>query len=463
MNVHDTIAAIASAPGPADRGIVRISGPNTVAILSSVFDASDGSDLQQLNRPSVLDGQIKVNETCVSGHLMVWPTTQSFTRQPTGEFHTIGSAPVLDMVLSAFCKDGARLANAGEFTLRAFLSGRIDLTQAEAVLAVIDSEGEEQLDVALQQLAGGLAGPLGNLRTELLSVLAELEAGLDFVEEDIEFISSAELESNLNRIGGHLKKVIEQIENRGLSDYVPKVVLVGRPNSGKSSLFNALSKSEQAIVTDVAGTTTDFISTRISAGGTTFELIDTAGAEEKVGQISLAAQEHRVHQSDMAQIRVLCIDGVKLALTSPSLDWEIEFINCSQPELIAITKCDLVDDFVPLKERIQSFGFGGPVVASSSLAKEGLSELWEELNKAITSVASAKQSVVNSTVLRASDSLKDANNALNRALKANQHQLGEELVAAEIRQALNELGAVVGTVYTDDILDLVFGRFCIGK
>ena len=260
LDVDDTIAAIASAPGSGLRGIVRVSGPQTVELVEALFESYDSHSFPNRLRPTSTRGQLAVDEGLkVDIDLYLWPTKRSYTRQPTAEFHLVGSRPVLEMVLNRLCGCGARLARPGEFTLRAFLSGRIDLTQAEAVLAVIDSSGEQQLDTALRQMAGGLAGPLGAIRDDLMGTLAELEAGLDFVEEDIEFITHSQLLEQLERAGQKLEKIQQQISLRDRGAEAPRVVLWGEPNSGKSSLFNALLGTQESIVTEVAGTTTDFL------------------------------------------------------------------------------------------------------------------------------------------------------------------------------------------------------------
>ena len=211
-STDDTICAIGTAAGGAARGMVRISGPEAIAIAGRVFRAEDDGPLEEIRIPTALTGQLRLNPTVTNGSaggplpysqfaseslvpcdLFLWPTRRSYTREPVAELHTLGSTPVLEAVLAAVCRHGARLAEPGEFTMRAFLAGRVDLTQAEAVLGVIDAGDADQLAAALTQLAGGLARPLQTLRENLLQLLAELEAGLDFVEDDIRFISQAEV------------------------------------------------------------------------------------------------------------------------------------------------------------------------------------------------------------------------------------------------------------------------------
>ena len=262
LTTDDTIAAIASPTGSGRRGIVRISGPEVAKIVAASFQFDDNGSPQNLTdikRAARLTGSIKLSHDLLPCTLLFWPDERSYTRQPSAEIHTFGSTPLLEMTLQRLCEHGARLAEPGEFTLRAFLSGRMDLTQAEAVLAVIDAESGKKLSIALDQLSGGLAGPLAETKLKLMNVLAELEAGLDFVEEDIEFIASDQIVAALSDGLKHLETIEQQISQRDDDDQSFKVAFFGLPNAGKSSLFNALIGSENAIVTDQAGTTTDFV------------------------------------------------------------------------------------------------------------------------------------------------------------------------------------------------------------
>ena len=486
FDTDDTIAAIASAPGASIRGIVRISGPGTLSCLCSVFSVNEGERsvealIADSPNPIHVSGSIELpieidagqpndhasaaSETSetVATDLLFWPTSKSYTRQPTAEFHLIGSTPILQMVLSAVCKSGARLARPGEFTMRAFLSGRIDLTQAEAVLAVIDSNGQEQLNTALAQLAGGLAGPLGEIRNQLMSVLAELEAGLDFVEEDIEFITEEDLTRDLSETKLDLERIKGQILERDLIGETVKVVLVGMPNSGKSSLFNELAGSNKAIVTQVEGTTTDFISMELEIESAQIELIDTAGFELTDDRIAQQAQSHREQQQQQAQVRLMCIDSSR-----PISSWESEQLELSRHDeasLVVLTKSDLVSEEAIGSRtlEIQSSGLKGHVISTSSLTKTGIQRLRRQISLSVLDANTSDATVVGTTVLRAAESLREACESVEHALQAVRDRIGEEVVAAEIRQALEGLGHVVGTIYTDDILDLVFGRFCIGK
>lgn len=464
LDVDDTIVAIASAPGPGLRGIVRVTGPKTLELVETLFENYDSPEFPNRSRPTLVQGQMAIDQGLKADiGLYLWPTERSYTRQPTAEFHLIGSRPVLEMVLNKICGYGARLARPGEFTLRAFLSGRIDLTQAEAVLAVIDSSGEQQLDTALRQMAGGLAGPLGSIRDDLMGTLAELEAGLDFVEEDIEFITRPQLLKQLEYTRKTLETIQEQISLRDRGTEASRVVLWGEPNSGKSSLFNTLLGTQQSIVTEVAGTTTDFLVGELILKSMKLDLVDTAGVEKRSEYVSSQAQQHRIEQQEQADACLFCIDSFRE--TTP---WEKEQLsNLTTSCVVVLTKLDLHSStskrLSNLSQEIRSLGFDGPIVSTSSESGVGLDSLAEEISLAVINSQSADQSIVGTTVLRASESLRDASAAVGHAKDAVIHRLGDELVASEIRRSLEALGQVVGAIYTDDILDLVFGRFCIGK
>lgn len=477
VDVEDTIVAVASPPGGARRGIIRISGNQTLKCLKQAFKFEATFKTEYLRQRCSLDCELRLNEQggSLPGKLLVWPDCRSYTRQPTAEFHTLGSPPLLQLATAAICRTGARLAEPGEFTLRAFLSGRIDLTQAEAVLAVIDSKNQSQLDSALRQLCGGLTGPFTEIRAALVTVLAELEAGLDFVEEDIEFISQADLEASLTSARNQLAAINQQIQRRNLNREALIIAIAGPPNAGKSSLFNALLGDERAIVTDTEGTTRDFVSATLHWDQLNLNLIDTAGIVERLFSPHTAAERHIDSQAqfqtrtvlDQADIVLLCLD---LNNFRPRFSSMVEALNRRDPESViaVLTKTDLepgkasgaIAELTGLRADI---GRPGPVIATSSHDLSGL----EQLRQVI--VANSRQcqqnggSFVAATATRAATSLESAEDSLVSALQAAREGLGLEIVASEIRQSLDELGSVVGTVYTDEILDQIFGRFCIGK
>jgi tRNA modification GTPase len=381
--------------------------------------------------------------------LCVWPDERAYTRQPTVEFHVIGATPILDAVVRRCLHAGARLAEPGEFTLRAFLGGRLDLTQAEAVLGVIDAKSKKSLDVALAQLAGGLTAPLQRLRTDLINLLADLEAGLDFVDEDIEFISPAEVEKRLKSIGKELDQLLDSLQTRGTPSVRPRVVLAGLPNAGKSQLFNALVGSNAALVADVAGTTRDFVSATVKIGDQEIELIDTAGEEVAAETIGQDSQAHRIKQMVNADLVCHCLDGSKLGDDGAVLN------ESTSAVLQVWTKSDLLT----VSEDLSNTGG----ILTSGVTGFGIPALKSAILETLDSLANAESSVVSSTSRRCVDAMERAVAAVRLAAEIARDHAGDELIAAELRVCLDELGRVVGAIYTEDILDQVFSRFCIGK
>lgn len=449
LSTDDTIAAIASASGGALRGIVRLSGMDCGRCVERCFESDCGASnptLAAVKSPSLIPGRIQLPalETSLPATLYLWPGSRSYTRQPTVELHTVGSPPLLEAVLAEVCRQGARLARPGEFTLRAFLAGRLDLTQAEAVLGVIDAGSEQELKTALSQLAGGIAGPLFAVRSNLLDLLAHLEAGLDFVDEDIEFISCKELLAELLSAAEKVENVAGQMESRGDASRVPRVVLFGLPNTGKSSLLNALAGEEAALVSSEAGTTRDFVSRRVCFEGVELELIDTAGLDNSAkNAIAVDAQSVARTQSENCDVRLWCVEAAADAAK------EISYEKSPTPELRILTKCDLLIPPHP-----------SDFLLTSSRTGEGIAELRHQI---VAAIASQPGDAVASTAVRCRESLTLAAAALHRAIAAAEERAGEEFVAAEVRAALEDLGRVLGAVYTEDILDRIFSRFCIGK
>jgi tRNA modification GTPase len=476
---HDTICAVATAPGGAARGIVRVSGQGAIEVVDRLFRVDQDVALNHFQSAAAVAGWVILPHR-VAAHaagsvfrlpcdLFLWPTARSYTREPVAEFHTFGSPPLLEALTSAICQAGARLAEPGEFTLRAFLAGRIDLTQAEAVLGVIDAHGESELSAALAQLAGGLARPLQSLRDDLLQLLAELEAGLDFVDEDIEFVSLHEVRDRLASARKLLDDVSRQMASRSTGGAMAQVALVGRPNVGKSSLFNALVQrhggcrgAEQvtrrpALVSTRRGTTRDYLTAIIDLDGIRVELVDTAGIDEDVdaaesSSIDKAAQVLAADRRAGATIRLHCVE---LANES-SAD-----AVCHGPnEILVVTKIDLAERAQPVFRRGAQ---NVDAVCTSSRTGDGLDQLTAAVREAICCESAASGQVVGATADRCRESIRLAAAALDRAGNVLEAAGGQELVAAEIRISLGELGKVVGVVYTDDLLDRIFSTFCIGK
>ncbi|MEZ6133059.1 MAG: GTPase [Planctomycetaceae bacterium] len=470
ISLTDTIAAQASPSGSAERGIIRVSGDDVADVVARMFVADDGElNWQRLRRPTRIPGSLQLPAigTPLPSALMFWPTARSYTGQPMAEFHTIGSPPLLDAVLERLLACGARSAGRGEFTMRAFLAGRIDLVQAEAVLGVIDATDHEELQTALTQLGGGLTSQLAGVRSEILSLLGDLEAGLDFVEEDIEFISATGICDRLQCCRTILYALVEQSNARLPSGHRCRVVLAGLPNAGKSTLFNRLLGSGKAIVSDIAGTTRDFLSGHMTLGHRNVELVDTAGWEttgwETATEIPEAghcaaersimqqAQEHRQQQTKHGDLVVWCA----AADLSPA-DAEINDRLRSQLRQAGIAVLDVVT-------RADLASVMSSDLAVSVVADRGIAELLEAIQQRLLADRSSRSELLASTAARCRDSLQRSLAAVDAAILAAESRVGDEIIALELRDALHQIGTILGEVYTDDILDHIFSKFCIGK
>ncbi|MGA2798465.1 MAG: GTPase [Thermoguttaceae bacterium] len=467
--LDDTIAAIASAPGGAARGIVRLSGPNVLECLSAVFHSNDKRELQAPTHARAIEGSLELAgiSAPVPCDLFFWPQGRSYTGQIVAEFHTLGSQPLLEALLMSLCWAGARMAERGEFTLRAFLSGRIDLTQAEAVLGVIEASDQQELLVATAQLAGGLAGPLHHLRDMLLELLAHLEASFDFADEDLPFITTEQLQSRLDDAAENVARLAAQMESRGTAQTAVRAVLFGQPNTGKSSLFNALTRKEQALVSETPGTTRDYLVAELDFDGRKCQIIDTAGfraesALESSDSISpdRAAQAAAAEQIARAHVRLFCLDA-----TRPLDFWEqAELARMDDLHRIVVwTKIDAASPDVCSTAMHRPSTHEQPTVLTSSVTGQGLELLRMELRRMAISAETVCGDVVASTAARCRESLDRAGESLQNARGLSRSKRGEEFIAAEIRMAMDDLGKVVGAVYTDDVLERIFSRFCVGK
>lgn len=340
---------------------------------------------------------------------------------------------------------GARSAEPGEFTLRAFLAGKKDLPQAEAVLSLIHARDEADLKPALARLAGGVSRPLEELRQDLLNLLADLEAGLDFVDEDIEFVSTSDILTRAAAALAQLTNLRRQLEQRTVSDRPIRVALYGKPNAGKSSLFNALAGSERALVSPIAGTTRDYLSARIQIGSAIVELLDTPGHELATGSISEQAQQLGREQAQDADIVLWClpIDENRPPSTGPATHGRVVLVR---------TKDD-ANPGTPVES---------PVAACSTSIHhpDGLTSLRTCLQQAMESLSRAGSTAPSA---RATAHVDAAMAALRRVHEHARNEDPQELTALALREALDEIGAMIGAVFTNDLLDRIFSRFCIGK
>lgn len=452
---RSTIVAIASSTAPAVRGIVRIAGEDAVAVLRTMAPRLRWPQPKPrfpFRRELELELESPLGNVFATA--LIWPGTRSYTGSPSVELHTYGAVPILESIVAAAVRAGARPAGPGEFTMRAFLAGRLDLPQAEAVLGVIDAASREQLDVALSQLAGNVSQPLRQVRDDLLNLLADLEAGLDFVEEDIHFIDDATVAGQLRSAAEVIATAAKQMSARHRGAAVSDVVLRGEPNAGKSSLLNALIGESVALVSDRAGTTRDVLWRETTIQAHPVRLIDTAGLEQERDEITRQSQSAARESQKSAAVTLLCVPRGGDGRTLSDAPTEPDALG---PFLPVATQCDLID-----AARCDELRRSGWLV-TSVVSGLGLETLRQRIAAELDAQVQHAELGVSATAARCRDTIVRAADALQAAEEMIAAQTGHEWAASEIRLALSAIGEITGEIYTDDILDRVFSRFCIGK
>jgi tRNA modification GTPase len=374
--------------------------------------------------------------------LHFWPAPRTYTGQDLAELHVLSSPPLVELLAACLLRAGARAAGPGEFTLRAFLSGKLDLTRAEAVQGVIEASNRADLRQALGQMAGGLGRPLLELREDLLNLLADTEAALDFADEDLEFVGQDETLLRLGRALAIVTVAGKQLEGRSLAGRAFRVVLAGQPNAGKSSLFNALSGAD-ALVSGEPCTTRDYLARELDVEGVRVELIDTPGTQSPHDEIEEQAQSLGGEQVAGCDLVLLCVPAAEAS----RLPGETLETREGQAMLRVATMCDLEsppEGWLP----------------TSALTGAGLGKLKEQLARLGKEQA---QPALAPSRSRCRHHVESCLGHLRRAHALVLYGDPPELLALELREALEQLGAMVGAVYTEDLLDRIFSRFCVGK
>lgn len=452
---NDTIAAVATAPGVGAIAVIRLSGPEAIAITNRVFK---GKDLTQQASHTIHFGTIRdegkiVDEVLVS--LFVAP--HSYTKENVVEVSCHGSDYIVQQLMQVFLKNGARLANAGEFTKRAFLNGQFDLAQAEAVADLIASDSALSHEVAMKQMRGGFSQEIKRLRGELVHFASMIELELDFGEEDVEFADRDQLRSLILNIQHIIRELLKSFELGNVIKNGVPTVIVGKPNAGKSTLLNQLLNEEKAIVSDVPGTTRDFIEDEINLGGVTFRFIDTAGLRETTDKVEAIGVERTMQKLSQSSLIIYLFD---VSISTPQeVAQELEILNPKNLPFLPVA--NKIDRATP--EQLAAFAGMQGLVQISAADGANLDDLKQALiNKVnLGRLNTQQQTIV--TNLRHVDSLNKTYEALDDVLGGLSLGISNDLVAADIRRALYSLGMITGEITTDDLLDNIFTKFCIGK
>ena len=456
MTASETIAAISTPPGRGGIGIVRLSGPQARTIAEKLVILRGPLEHARARFAEVLDEESKIDEALVT----FFAAPNSYTAEDLVEIAAHGSPIVLDLLLKKALNCGARLAEPGEFTQRAFLSGRLDLTQAEAVRDLIEAQTVTQARLAASQMGGALSRRISPVKSHLLELIALLEAGIDFAEDDL----SVAPESELQRRIGELLPPLTALEatyahGRILHDGLT-LAIVGRPNAGKSSVFNALIERDRAIVTAMPGTTRDTVTERITLGGIPLELVDTAGLREATDEAErLGIARSREALADAAIVLVV-VAADELDESGNLREEDAALIEAvrDRAALIALNKSDLTA-FSAVKTEKPAFGL--PTLETSAVTGQGITGLREAILKLATGGAAAEPGML--TSLRHHRAITSAIDGLRRASLAVDTHIPHEMVLLDLYDTLRALDSLTGQTTPDDVLNLIFSTFCIGK
>lgn len=451
---QDTIVALATSPGAQGAiAVIRVSGSEAITIVNKIFKGKDlnTQESHTVHFGTIRDGDEILDEVLVS--LFVAPN--SYTKENAVEISTHNSKYIIERVVRLLIKEGARAARPGEFTLRAFLNGGLDLSQAEAVADLIASNSAASHQIAMQQMRGGFSSQLKKLREDLVHFASLIELELDFSEEDVEFANREQLKSLVQQIYSVISKLIQSFEQGNVLKNGVPVVIAGKPNVGKSTLLNALLNEERAIVSDIAGTTRDTIEDEININGVTFRFIDTAGIRETNDVIEAKGVERTREKMKQARLIIYLFDptqdGIDVVQRQIS---EVKDLNI--PFVTIINKSDLLSD----DERTE-YKELNPLYISAK-KQLGIDELKEELlNQVNLSHINVDDVMV--TNIRHVEALQHTQTALERVLYGIDNPVTSDFLALDIRQSLHHLGEITGSVTTDDLLDNIFSKFCIGK
>lgn len=463
---NDSIVALATPSGAGAIAVIRISGENAIAIGNSVFQSVKRKDLNKqkshtLHLGHIVDNGKTLDEVLVS----VFKGPNSYTGENTIEISCHGSTYIQQQIIQLLLRKGCRMANAGEFTLRAFLNGKLDLSQAEAVADLISSDNEASHQIAMQQMRGGFSNEIAKLREELLNFASLIELELDFAEEDVEFADRTQFHELLNRIEFVLKRLIDSFAVGNVIKNGIPVAIVGEPNVGKSTLLNALLNEERAIVSDIAGTTRDTIEDELVIGGIGFRFIDTAGIRDTKDVVENIGIKKTFEKIEQAQVVLYLFESLKFQVSGAGYITEIEKVKNKyplKPLIVVINKADLISSAEKSTILQQLETLNVKQILLSAKEKQGIDDLKNQLLSFVnTGALRNNETIVTNT--RHYDSLLKALDEIQKVKFGLETSLSSDLMALDIREALYHFGMITGQVTNDELLGNIFANFCIGK
>lgn len=459
MFIDDTIAAIATAPGEGGIGIVRISGEKSLEVAQSIFKSKSGKMIKDYNPRTLIYGKIVDGEKVIDEVLVAYMKgPNSYTAEDVIEINCHGGFISVKKILELILSKGVRIADAGEFTKRAFLNGRIDLSQAEAIIDVIKSKTDMAHEVAQNQLEGSLAKKIKDLRMNVTEVLAHLEVSIDFAEEDVEEITYQTLEEKSLELRNEIKKLYDTAESGKILRDGLKTVIVGKPNVGKSSLLNSILGENRAIVTDIAGTTRDVIEEFVNIKGIPLKIVDTAGIRETEDVVEKIGVEKSRESFSTADLVIMVLDASRKLSEE---DMEILESIKNKKTIVLLNKVDL-EAQIEL-EKIKEFVSSDDIIEISALKNQGIEELQDKIESMVYQGSVKNSSNLMITNSRHKDALFKAYESINDAISAIEQRMPYDFIEVDFKNIWDYLGYINGDTVREDLLDTIFANFCIGK
>lgn len=459
MFIDDTIAAIATAPGEGGIGIIRISGPKSLEVAEEIFFSMSGKKISEYPARTLIFGNIKNGDKKIDEVLVAYMKgPNSYTAEDVIEINCHGGFISVKRILELVLSKDVRLAEAGEFTKRAFLNGRIDLSQAEAVIDVINAKTDKAHEVAENQLDGSLSNRIREFREKVTELLAQVEVAIDYPEEDIEFIAYTTLEEKTRELNKDIKKLYETSESGKIFREGLKTVIVGKPNVGKSSLLNSILGENRAIVTDIPGTTRDVIEEFVNIKGIPLKIVDTAGIRETDDVVEKIGVEKSMASFDTADLIIMVVDS-----SSELSEEDREILEKVQGKetILLLNKTDLPQ--VIDEEEVKKYVNEENIIKISALHNEGIEDVHDRIEAMVYKGDIKSSSNVIITNSRHKDALYRAMKSAEDAMRAIEDRMPLDFVEVDLKNIWDYLGYINGDTVSEDLLDNIFHNFCIGK
>jgi tRNA modification GTPase len=455
-----TIAAISTASGIGGIGIIRISGENTYKVLEKIFKPKNEIDYNNVKGYTIKYGYIIEEEKIIDEVLVsFFKAPSSYTTEDLCEINSHGGTYIVQKILELCLQNGAELAEPGEFTKRAFLNGRMDLSQAEAVIDVINAKTQQESKASVHQLEGALSKEIKKIRDLLMSIMIEVEVSIDYPEYDVDEVSHKKAEEVLNEVKNELEKLSNSFETGKIVKDGINVALIGKPNAGKSSLLNAILREDRAIVTDIEGTTRDVLQEAISVKGIPINIIDTAGirdADNKVEQIGIERSKKSAAESDL----IIAIFDCSREFSNE--DMQITEIMKDKKCIIILNKMDLKQDDT-VKDKLKNIFPSVSIIEISAKNSDGIEKIYDEIERLfkLNEIQLDNSTII--TNVRHKNIINNAIELTKKAIETNEQNLPIDIIGMYIKNIMEELGKITGESVSDEIINEIFAKFCLGK